>query len=37
VSNNKFIPDVEKVTNDFVNYLNDRRFPYSLLGFSAKS
>lgn len=37
VSNNKFIPDVDKVTNDFVNYLNDRRFPYSLLGFSAKS
>lgn len=37
VSNNKFIPDVEKIAVDFVNYLNNKTFPYSLLGFSAKS
>lgn len=37
VTHNQFIPDVDKVANDFVNYLNQTRFPYSLLGFSAKS
>lgn len=37
VTNNQFIPDVEKVAGDFANYLNNKRFPYSLLGFSAES
>lgn len=37
VTNNQFIPNVEKVAVDFVNYLNSKRFRYSLLGFSAKS
>lgn len=37
VTNNQFIPDVEKVAVDFVNYLNNKSFPYSLLGFSAES
>jgi transposase len=37
VTHNQFIPDVEKTANDFVSYLNNTQFPYSLLGFSAKS
>lgn len=37
VTHNQFIPDIEKTTDDFVNYLNQEKFPYSLLGFSAKS
>lgn len=37
VTHNQFIPDVEKTASDFVDYLNREKFPYSLLGFSAKS
>lgn len=37
VSNNRFIPDVEKVATDFVQYLNSSKFRYSLLRISAKS
>jgi hypothetical protein len=34
---NKFIPDIEKAANDFVNCLNENIFEYKLLGFSARS
>lgn len=37
VTHNQFIPDIEKTTDDLVDYLNQEKFPYSLLGFSAKS
>lgn len=37
VTHNNFIPNVEKTANDFVEYLNRTKFPYKLLGFSAKS
>ena len=37
VTHNNFIPNVEKTADDFVEYLNKTKFPYKLLGFSAKS
>lgn len=37
VTHNQFIPDIEKAADDFVDYLNREKFPYSLLGFSARS
>lgn len=32
VSNNRFIEDIDKATDEFVQYLNTTKFPYSLLG-----
>ena len=37
VTHNKFIPDVEKTANEFVQFLNTHKFTYSLLGFTARS
>lgn len=37
VTHNNFIPNVDKVADDFVKYLNSTAFPYQLLGFSAGS
>lgn len=37
MTHNQFIPDVEKTASDFVDHINREKFPYSLLGFSAKS
>ena len=34
---NKFIEDMDTATDEFVHYLNTTKFPYSLLGFSARS
>lgn len=34
VTHNQFIPDLEKTAGDFVTYLNNTNFNYSLLGFS---
>ena len=34
---NKFIEDMDKATDEFVTHLNTVKFPYSLLGFSARS
>lgn len=36
VTHNRFIQDIDKAADEFVNYLNTTRFPYSLLGFSAR-
>lgn len=36
VTHNQYIEDIDKAANDFVNYLNNTIFPYSLLGFSAR-
>jgi len=35
VTHNKFLKNIEWVSNDFVNYLNNSIFKYSLLGFKA--
>lgn len=35
VIKNRFIPDIEKTAEDFVNYLNAKLFKYKLLGFRA--
>ena len=35
VTHNKFLKNLEKVANDFVSYLNNSIFKYSLLGFKA--
>lgn len=32
VTNNKFIEDIDKSTDDFVKYLNETKFKYSLVG-----
>lgn len=37
VTHNKFIQNIDKATDEFVAYLNKTKFPYSLLGFSAKT
>lgn len=37
ITHNAFIQNIDTVTDQFVAYLNTARFPYSLLGFSAKS
>lgn len=37
ITHNNFIPNVEKTADDFIEYLNRTKFPYKLLGFSAKS
>lgn len=34
VTNNKFIENIDKATDDFVKYLNKTKFNYSLIGFS---
>lgn len=36
VSHNRFIEDIDKATNEFVNFLNSARFCYSLLGYGAE-
>ena len=36
VTHNKFIQNIDKVTNEFVKYLNDTKFNYSFLGIGAK-
>jgi transposase len=35
VSHNKFIEDIEAATDEFVNFLNRRKFPYKLLEFKS--
>jgi transposase len=37
VTHNHFIADIDKATDQFVEYLNMTRFSYSLLGFSCKT
>lgn len=37
VTHNHFIRDIDKATDEFVDYLNATQFPYVLLGFSACS
>lgn len=34
VTNNRFIEDIDKATDEFVNYLNKTKFNYSLVGIS---
>ena len=36
VTHNRFIENIDKATKDFISYLNNTRFLYSLLGFGAK-
>ena len=36
VTNNRFIPKIEPVTKELVEYLNTTMFPYSLLDFRSK-
>ncbi len=36
VTHNRFIENLDKATKDFITYLNNTRFLYSLLGFGAK-
>lgn len=35
ITHNKFIEDIDEATGQFVNFLNTKKFAYSLLGFSA--
>jgi transposase len=35
VTHNKFIKNIDKATDNFIEYLNENKFCYSLLGFSA--
>jgi len=37
ITHNKFIQNIDKATDEFAAYLNRTKFPYSLLGFSAKT
>lgn len=37
VTHNAFIQNIDAATNEFVQYLNTMKFPYSLLGFSSLS
>ncbi|MBU4305720.1 MAG: hypothetical protein KJ893_08930, partial [Candidatus Omnitrophica bacterium] len=37
VTHNKFIENIDKTTNEFVDYLNNSKFRYSFLGISAVS
>ncbi len=37
ISHNKFIKNIDTVTDEFVDYLNETEFRYSFLGFSAGS
>lgn len=37
ITHNKFIPDIEKASDDFVNHLNREIFPYKLLEFGVLS
>lgn len=37
VSHNAFIKDIDKATDEFIDYLNTTQFPYSLLRFSCKT
>jgi len=34
VTNNQFIEDIDKATDEFVKYLNKTKFKYSLIGVS---
>jgi len=34
VTNNRYIEDIDKTTDDFVKYLNKTKFKYSLIGVS---
>ena len=36
VTHNRFIPKIEPVTKELIDYLNTTTFPYSLLGFRSK-
>lgn len=36
VTHNRFIEDIDIATDDLVRYFNNTRFPYSLLGFTAR-
>lgn len=36
-THNKFMKDIDMATDEFVHYLNTTKFPYSLIGFSARS
>lgn len=35
ITNNKFIENIDKASNDFARYLNKTKFKYEMLGFSA--
>lgn len=37
ITHNRFIENIDEATDEFVNYLNTTIFPYSFLGFSARS
>lgn len=37
ITHNRFIEDIDKATDEFVNYLNSTTFHYSFLGISAES
>lgn len=37
VTHNEFIPNIDHTTDKFIEYLNNTKFEYSFLGFSAKS
>lgn len=37
ITHNRFIEDIDKATDEFVDYLNSTRFPYELLGFRCVS
>lgn len=36
ITHNKFIEDIDKATDEFVDYLNKTKFSYSLLGFKSE-
>lgn len=36
VTHNRFIPNIDQITNQFLKYLNASTFPYSFLGWSPK-
>lgn len=36
MTHNKFIQNIDNTTDEFINYLNNTKFNYSLLGYSAK-
>lgn len=37
ITHNEFIKEIDTATNKFIDYLNETRFSYSLLGFNAES
>ncbi len=36
ITHNKFIQNIDMITDEFINYLNNTKFNYSLLGYSVK-